>query len=69
MRAFFRPRTDPAYSLNTVAHFLMKRLFQSYNQILLMSTNDREEIFDIEMKVLEQEKKQAEEAERKAKRK
>lgn len=69
LRVLFAPRSEKAYSLNAIIHFFMHRLGQSYESVLNMPTDDREEIFNIEMQVIEQEKKNAEESKNKSKRK
>lgn len=40
----------------------MKRLHQSYKTVMLMDANERDKIFKMEMKLIEEEQKHAKEA-------
>lgn len=51
---------DESYDLMTKVYILMKRLGQSYMQILTMDPDDRDELFRMEMKLIKEEAKQKE---------
>ena len=49
------------HSLTSKVYVLMKRLQQSYKTILTMPMDERDELFEMEMKLLEEEQRQAKE--------
>ena len=53
------------YDLTSKAYVFMKRLGQDYRTIMLMDATERDEIFAMEMKLIEEEKKQADEVKKK----
>lgn len=53
------------YDLTSKAYVFMKRLGQDYKTIMLMESTERDEIFAMEMKLIEEEKKQADEVKKK----
>lgn len=50
------------YNLTSKAYIFMKRLGQDYKTIMLMASDERDELFEMEMKLIEEEKKQNDEA-------
>lgn len=50
------------YDLTSKLYVFMKRLHQSYETVMLMDAEERDEIFKMEMKLVEEEQKQAKEA-------
>ena len=53
------------YDLTSKLYIFMKRLGQDYNRVMLMDADERDMIFEMEMKLIEEEKKQADEAKNK----
>lgn len=49
------------YGLTSRVYIFMKRLGQDYRTIMLMDSEERDELFKMEMDLIEEEKKQAEE--------
>ena len=47
------------WDLTSKAYIFMKRLGQDYNRFMLMDADERDRIFEMEMKLIEEEKKQA----------
>ena len=65
--ALFLPReaaeendSNEKYDLVSKAYILMKRLGQDYNTIMNMPTDERDRLFSMEMELIRQEAKQAE---------
>ena len=63
----FLPREDAEendsnekYDLVSKAYILMKRLGQDYNTIMNMPTDERDRLFSMEMELIKEEAKQAE---------
>ena len=50
------------YDLTSKLYVFMKRLHQSYSTVMLMDAEERDKIFKMEMKLIEEEQKQAKEA-------
>lgn len=50
------------YDLTSKLYIFMKRLHQSYKTVMLMDADERDKIFKMEMKLIEEEQKQAKEA-------
>ena len=48
------------WDLTSKAYIFMKRLGQDYNRVMLMDADERDRIFEMEMKLIEDERKQAE---------
>lgn len=48
------------YDLTSKVYIFMKRLHQSYNMVMLMDADERDKIFEMEMKLLKEEAKQKE---------
>lgn len=48
------------YDLTSKAYIFMKRLGQDYNRVMLMDSEERDKIFEIEMKLIKEEAKQRE---------
>ena len=48
------------WDLTSKAYIFMKRLGQDYNRVMLMDADERDRIFEMEMKLIEEEKKQSE---------
>lgn len=48
------------WDLTSKVYIFMKRLGQDYNRIMLMDAEERDLIFEMEMKLIEEEKKQSE---------
>jgi len=46
------------YGLVSKMYVLMKRLNQNYKEILLMDSGERDELFEMEMKLIEEENKE-----------
>ena len=55
LEVLFLPYRDPNYSLEAILHFFMKRLGQSYSEVMLMDRDRRDEIFDIEYALMRKE--------------
>ena len=53
------------YDLTSKLYVFMKRLHQSYSTVMLMDAEERDKIFKMEMKLIEEEQKQAKEAQNK----
>lgn len=53
------------YDLTSKLYIFMKRLHQSYSTVMLMDAEERDKIFKMEMKLIEEEQKQAKEAQNK----
>ena len=51
------------YDLTSKLYIFMKRLNQSYSTVMMMDAEERDKIFRMEMKLIEEEQKQAKEAE------
>lgn len=51
-----------SFDLASKVYIFMKRLHQSYKTVMLMDSEERDTLFRMEMKLLEEEKKQAEKA-------
>ena len=51
-----------SYDLTSKLYVFMKRLHQSYETVMMMDAEERDEIFKLEMKLVEEEQKQAKEA-------
>lgn len=51
---------DKQYDLTSKAYILMKRLNQSYDRIMSMDAEERDRLFEMEMKLLKEEAKQNE---------
>lgn len=49
------------YDLTSKAYILMKRLGQDYNRVMLMDAEDRDALFEMEMKLIQEEQKQQKE--------
>ena len=52
--------SNEKYDLVSKAYILMKRLGQDYNTIMNMPTDERDRLFSMEMELIKQEAKQAE---------
>lgn len=50
------------YDLTSKLYVFMKRLHQSYQTVMLMDAEERDRLFQMEMKLIEEEHKKAEEA-------
>lgn len=48
------------WDLTSKVYIFMKRLGQDYNRVMLMDADERDQIFEMEMKLIEEEKKQSE---------
>lgn len=48
------------WDLTSKAYIFMKRLGQDYNTVMLMDSDERDKIFEMEMKLIQEEKKQEE---------
>lgn len=53
------------YDLTSKAYLFMKKLHQSYREFMLMDSDERDKIFVMEMKYIEEKAKQAKELESK----
>ena len=51
---------DERYSLTSKAYILMKRLGQNYGEIMSMDAEERDNLFEMEMKLIKEEAKQNE---------
>lgn len=60
MPFLFTPRSEGGYSLIAIIHVFMNRLSQSYEEVLKMPSDDRDAIFELELRVIEQEQKDSE---------
>ena len=49
---------DKKYDLTSKAYILMKRLGQSYDVIMNMDADERDALFEMEMKLIREEQKQ-----------
>ena len=49
------------YDLTSKLYIFMKRLHQSYKTVMLMDSEERDRLFTMEMKLVEEEQKQAKE--------
>jgi len=58
----FHPKSPESggeqYGLVSKMYILMKRLNQSYDNIMVMDSRERDELFEMEMKLIEQENKE-----------
>lgn len=48
------------YDLTSKAYIFMKRLGQDYNRVMMMDAEERDKIFEMEMKLIKEEAKQKE---------
>lgn len=49
---------DKKWDLTSKAYIFMKRLGQDYNRVMLMDAEERDRIFEMEMKLIKEESKQ-----------
>lgn len=56
--------SDENYDLVSKAYIMMKRLHQSYREVLLMDEDDLNRFFSMEMRLIKKEAEDAEEAKR-----
>lgn len=56
----FDKEEDEQYDLTSKIYVMMKRLSQSYFEILKMDSDERDKIFELELKLIEEERKQQE---------
>lgn len=56
----YKEETDEKYDLTSKIYLLMKRLHQNYQQILMMSIEEREKFFNLELELIKEENKQKE---------
>ena len=52
---------ENGFDLTSKIYIMMKRLSQSYSEILKMDSDERDKIFKMELKLIEEEKKQEQE--------
>lgn len=48
------------WDLTSKAYILMKRLGQDYNRVMLMDADERDKLFEMEMRLIKEEQKQRE---------
>lgn len=53
------------WDLTSKAYVFMKRLGQDYNRVMLMDADERDKLFEMEMKLIKEEQKQKEEVNKK----
>jgi len=60
-KEFSETEEDKQYNLESKAYLLMKRLGQDYEQVMRMDSESRDNFFDLEMSLIEEESKEKEE--------
>ena len=50
------------WDLTSKAYIFMKRLGQDYNRVMLMDADERDKIFEMEMRLIKEEQKETEKA-------